>query len=100
MRLYDRAADRETHAHPLRLGRIESVEEMLQIFCTQPRTRILYRDKYPLRFIRAGSNQQLAYIRAGSTHRLDRVHHQIENDLLQLDPVCQNDRHIIGELRL
>ena len=30
-----------------------------------------------------------------STHGFDGVHHQIENHLLQLDSICENERHIM-----
>ena len=40
-----RAADRQSHSHPLRLGRIKGFKETVQTLRIQPRTRISYHHK-------------------------------------------------------
>src|SRR5215471_16694292 len=100
MGLDNRAADRQAHTQPVRLGRIEGIEDMVEALRVQPRTRILHRDYDALCPIGAGSNQQLAWTLVSSTHRFDGVYHQIENYLLQLDSIRKNEGYIIRELNL
>ena len=73
---------------------------MVEALRIQPRTRISHCDQHALRFSFPGPNQQLSWTLAGSTHGFDGVHDQIENHLLQMDSVCQNERHVIRELSL
>src|SRR5262244_4020743 len=46
--LNDRAADRQSHAHVLRLGRIKGLEETLKALRIQSRPRILDHDHHTL----------------------------------------------------
>ena len=45
MRLDDRTADRQSHAHTIRLGRVECVEEPVHALRLQARAGILYGDE-------------------------------------------------------
>ena len=93
--LDNRAADRQPHAHALRLGCIEGGEEMVETLRIQPRARISHCDQHALRFIFPRADQQLSRPLADSTHGFDGVDDQIENHLLQLDPISQNERHFL-----
>src|SRR5215831_19439273 len=55
--LNDRAADRQSHAHALRLGRIKGLEETLKARRIQSRTRILYHDHHTLRVLCPGGHE-------------------------------------------
>ena len=54
--LNDRAADRQSHAHALRLGRIKGLEETLKTLRIQSRTRISYHYQHTLRVIYRGGD--------------------------------------------
>jgi len=67
MRLDDCAADGQSHAHTLRLGRKEGIENSLQIRCVQAVSGIAHCDNQIIRFILAGANRQFSFaIPAGS----------------------------------
>src|SRR5438876_12218018 len=51
-----RAADRQSHSHPLRLGRIKGLEQTVQILGIQSRTRISYNYHHTLGVICAGAD--------------------------------------------
>src|SRR6516164_6846872 len=46
MRLDDRAADRQPHAHPVGLGRIEGLEQAVEVRRVEPRAGVLYLDEH------------------------------------------------------
>ena len=97
--LYNRTADRESHPHSLRLGGVESIEDLFEILpnrsqspesCTATSTLI--------GFVRRGSNKQLPRSIRDRIHGFDTVHHQIKNHLLQLDSIAQYRRDIGGQV--
>src|SRR5262249_25031800 len=78
----NRPADCQSHAHALRLGRVEGIEETVEGLRIQARAGISHGDQYRLRVIGAGANQQLSWAIAGAVHGFYRVVDQVENDLL------------------
>ena len=86
----DRPTDRQPHAHAAGLRREEGVEEAVHCFRSEPRTRILDRNEQiagPVDLRSYPQHPRLAHDRA---HRLDAIHDQIEDDLLQLNPVAHD----------
>src|SRR6202035_2572057 len=93
MGLDDRSTDRKSHPHAVELGREQRFEDPIRGLRTQPGTGILDRNLYlacvgDLR----GYSQDPGSIRYG-THRLDAVSDQVEQHLLQLNPIAI-DRHV------
>ena len=64
----------------------------------QSRTRISHRDERAAGLGFAGTNDQLSRPIARSAHCLDSVHDQVEDHLLQFDPVSCNERQGVREL--
>ncbi len=78
----DRAADREAHAHALRLGRVEWLEQTRETFLAQPGAGVLHPEAHLVRFRLAGSDVHLSGAVSNRTHCLDGVENEIEDDLL------------------
>src|SRR5262249_28485911 len=62
-----------------------------------PGPRIGHADQHGTRFGRHGGDRQLARRLAVAAHRLDGVHHEIEEHLLQLDPVPEYRRQVVAQ---
>jgi hypothetical protein len=89
MTLDDGSADPETHAHTVCFRRIVGLEKPIDGHRAKARPRVLNRHHDTAR-IAHSSNLQRARDIDHAAHRFDAVDRQIENDLLQLDPVCPN----------
>jgi hypothetical protein len=91
--LRDRASDRQPHPESVALGREERIEESLEIMRRRPETSVLHRDED----VGAGLALSTALARDPEParacrhvrHRVDGVHDQVQDDLLQLDPISQ-----------
>src|SRR6266702_1467716 len=95
----DRAADRESHAHPAELGRVEGVEQPVDGLTAQSRAGIPDPDEQAARCILLRRDEQLSRSLGDAAHRFDGVHDQVEDHLLQLDSISLNRRQCIRELR-
>src|SRR6516165_2831673 len=60
MSLNDRAADRQAHTHPLRLGRVEGFKEAWEALRHQPWTGIPHSDARAFRLVVFRADQQFA----------------------------------------
>src|ERR1700730_7432025 len=89
-------ADGKAHSHATLLGREHQVENMVVVGRIDARAGILDGDVNDIRLADAGSYAQ--YSRRCRLHRLDGVHDQVENDLLQLHPVAFQGRERFIEL--
>src|SRR5262245_48642358 len=56
VRLDDGAADREPHAHPIRLGRVKGLEEPLPTLRVQSNTAVLHGHQYRARVVGLGAD--------------------------------------------
>src|SRR5262245_65338061 len=56
MRLDDRAADRQPHAHPVMLSRVKGLEEPLPTLRVQPNTAVLHGHQYRARVVELGAD--------------------------------------------
>src|SRR5258708_9200955 len=99
VRFDDRTADGQAQAHALGLGGVERLEQAVQTLRIQSRAGIPQTDEYAVRSISARADQQLPRPLADAAHRLDGVDDQVENHLLQLDPICSDDWQALRELR-
>src|SRR4029434_878707 len=96
--LNNRAADRQPHPHSLRLGGVESIEDLFEILPVDPNTGVLYSDKHFVRFMLTRTDEQLSRSIGHRCHSFDTVHNEVENDLLQLHPIPQHRRKITGQV--
>src|SRR6202007_2208465 len=66
----------------------------------QSGTRVPHRDDYAIGLNLPGADQQISRPRFDTVHRLDRVDDQVEDHLLQLDPIAVDERQALGEVHL
>src|SRR6516165_4966837 len=83
----DGARDGQPHAHALALGCEEGLEEMSELIRTNTRTRIRNRDFGESLLILSYSAGDPAVSGRLIGQRINRIHDQVENDLLKLNPV-------------
>ena len=89
---YDRTADRQPHTHAVSFCRVEGIEQALEARWRQPRTRIPHRDEHAVRLGRPGADQRFSRAVTVAAHRLQGVDDQVEDHLLQLNPISLNER--------
>ncbi len=97
--LSDGTADRQPHPQAIPLGREEGIEKPLEVR-RRPDTRVLYADEdagggFPL--ATHARDDQPARARRHLRHRLDPVHDQVQDELLQPDPVSPHREQILGQ---
>jgi len=106
MGLDDRSADRDAHAHAVGLGGEGGLEDAIGRGGIQPRAAIRDRHAYLARsdgLLRYRQHLRLAPDRA---HRLNAVHDQVQEHLLQLYPVAEDllaaggQTHLKGDVAL
>ena len=96
----DRPADRKSHAKTVGFGREEGVEDALRDGRVEPRAGILDRNLQTIRRGEGDGHGQLPPAVADRCHGLDAVHDQVQQHLLQLDPVAQHRLRAGGQIRV
>src|SRR3977135_3814336 len=94
MCLDDRAADRQSHAHAAGFGSEEGVEQPVRVLGGNPDTAVFHCYQNLACFVLMRSDHQFARPVRDRLHRLDAVHYQIDNHMLQLDPISEDGRWI------
>ena len=104
MLFQDRAADRQAHPQSVRLGGHERLEEPVDHVGGDPGARVLELGLHarPVRRAAAASARSAARGRRSRrlVHRGERVEHQVQHDLLELDRVPGGRREVRGEVEL
>src|SRR6266404_7969290 len=95
-RLHDRAGNSQTHARPLRLSCMERIKNPFSIFRRQSYAGIAHRNEQLPLPVQSQLDRQFA---ARVSHGLNRIQHQVHEDLLELHPVSQDIRHIFVEFK-
>src|SRR6185436_12672283 len=95
----DGAADRKADPDAGGLRREEGPEDPLAILGGDTGPRVSNRNEQPLR-ARCGADGKLARALIEASHGLDRVHDQIQHDLLQLNPISVNGGQPLREPRM
>src|SRR6266850_26872 len=90
MRLDDRTADRQPHAHAAGLGGEEGAEQLVHAVRIDPDAGILHGHQHLITLVRLRTNHQLARPVRDGRHRLDRIHDEVDEHLLQLDPITEH----------
>src|SRR5580658_3595950 len=91
--LYDRPADGQSHSDPFRLGGKKGSEEAIGVFCIDSRAGILDRYEKLTLARKRGSNQEQPGFRIKTGNGLNPIYRQVQNDLLQLNPVATYGRN-------
>src|SRR6516162_2380763 len=92
MGLDDRAADCESHADSIGLGRVEGLEQAIEIRRIDSRAGVFHFDEHVVRISLTRDNRELARSVADSVHCLDGIDDYIHDHLLQLAPLRRNKR--------
>src|SRR5262249_38315373 len=82
MRFDDRATDRQADPHAPVLGRDEGLEDALAIRYDDSGPRVAYPNEQAFRGARFGADRELPFFLFDPRHGLDRIHDQIQHDLL------------------
>jgi hypothetical protein len=89
MRFDDGAADGQSHAGSLRLGRKEGIEDLLRLFWPHSHTRIADRDQ-KLTIVALLRLDRKFTSSAHVLHGFDAIEHEVHQYLLQLHTVCHD----------
>src|SRR5262245_29202706 len=100
MSLDDGPADGQADPHPVALGRVEGVEELVHALRIEANAGIAHGDPHTVGGLAFGSDQQVPRTVVDANHRIRRVAEQVQDHLLELDPIGCEGRKILGELRL
>ena len=90
----DRFADRQAHTHPVGLCREEGIKNMLQVHGVKTNTGIRHANDDVASVVGLRPDRQDPRPITDCTHRVDAVHDEVKNDLLQLDSIGQDCRKI------
>jgi hypothetical protein len=88
VRLYDGATDRQPHAHAVGFGRKKRVEQLVRIIGVDAGAEVSNRNDYLIGFVQMRSDQKFPWRVGYGRHGLDSVHDQIDDHLLQLNPIA------------
>src|SRR5215475_6807813 len=97
MRLHDGTANPQPHAHAARLGGKERLEHLLDLLSAQPDACVFHADQHTTQRMPLRLDVQVTRSVHHGTHRLHTVAHEIQQDLLYLDPIAQHVRDIVAE---
>src|ERR1700719_3447175 len=86
----DRPADRKSHTHAAGFGGEEGGEQPVRILGGDPDAAIRYTYEHLFGLVLAGSDHQFAWPIRDRLHRFNAVHHQVNDHLLQLDPITKD----------
>src|SRR5262249_25083617 len=101
MSLDDRAADKQSDAHAAALRGAEGIEQRAEALQRQSHTRIAHRQANIVALrLSLGLDQQLPRSILHVRHRFQAIAEEIQNDLLELNPIAGDEREIIRKLRL
>ena len=89
--LDDRTADRQAHPHAARLGGVEGIEHRVGSRRVEPWSRVADLDEHHAGTDLSSDQLQLTWPVTYVLHRLDGIHHQIQDDLLDLNAVCRDE---------
>ena len=86
----DRTADRQPHAHTARFGGEEGAEQPVRVFGRDTDTAVLHCYEHLVCTVLARSDRQFAWPIGDRLHRFYAVDHQVDDHLLELDPINED----------
>src|SRR4029077_11218151 len=94
------AADEQSDPHSVALRGVERIEERAQTLRTQANSSVADRQSHSAGVVRLGLGEELTRSILHIDHRVGGIADQIQNDLLQLNPIAGDGREVVGELRM
>jgi hypothetical protein len=94
MSFNDGVTDCQPHSHALGFRGEEAFEDAVPVCRVKTNTGIRHVDDDVALIVELRTNRQDTWAVSDRTHRVDAIHDQIENDLLQLDPVRRDGRKL------
>src|SRR6266404_4806906 len=98
--VYDRAADRQSHAKAARLRRVEGLEQARGRGLAEADAGILDGDDHPgaaLTAFEGRADDEAAPLRRNFPESLGRIQDQVQEHLLELDPISRDLRQARGQ---
>src|ERR1700730_15013959 len=86
----DQTADRESHTHAAGFGGEEGGEQPVRILGGDPDAAIRHTYQHLLCLVLPRSDHQFARPIRDRLHRFNAIHHQVNDHLLQLDPITKD----------
>jgi len=96
----DGAADGQPDTHAVAFRGVEGVEQLVHALGVDAHAGIPHAHTHTIAVLPFGSDQQLPRAIVHANHRVRGVAEQVQDDLLELDPIAGDRREIVGELRL
>src|SRR5215467_4260886 len=100
MSLDDGATDGEPDTHAVGFRCVEGVEQLVHVVGVDAHASIPHAHADTIAVLPFGSDQQLPRAIVHVNHRIGGIAKEVQDDLLELDPIAGNGREILGELRL
>ena len=100
MSLDDGTADGEPDPHAVGFRCVEGVEQLVHVLRVDAHAGIPHAHAHTIAVLAFGSDQQLPRAIVHVNHRVAGVAEQVQDHLLELDPIAGDGREIVGELRL
>jgi hypothetical protein len=94
----DGAADGEADTHAIAFRRVEGVEQFFHVLGIDAHARIPHAYTHTIAVLPFGSDQQVPRAIVHVNHRVGGVAEQVQDDLLELNPIAGDGREILGEL--
>jgi len=95
----DRATHGQPNAHAFRLGAVERREELLRVPRIEAHAAVTDGDAHETVFVEPRPDEQVAGPILDREHGVGGIREQVQNDLLQLDPIADDNRKVAGEVR-
>ena len=93
----DRAANRKPYPKPIGFGAEEGIKQPIYRLRRNADTVVLHSDHDLMSFILIRTDQQRMRPARDRLHRVNTVYDQIDDHLLELDPISDNQRYVIRE---
>ena len=72
------------------LGRVKGLEKPVELLQIDPRAGVLHFDEHIVWITYSRHDRELAWWLAGAAHRFDGIDYEIDQYLLELDPIRQD----------
>ena len=96
----DGATDGESDTHPVTFCCVEGVKQLVHDLRVDPDAGIAYHHAHTIAPLSLGSDQQLPWAVINAYHRVGSIAQQVQDDLLELDPIANDSRQVLSKFRL
>ena len=96
----DGATDGESDTHPVSFSCVEGVKQLVHDLRVDADAGIPHGHAHTIALFSLRSDQQPPWAVVNAQHRVGSIAQQIQDDLLELDPIANNSRQVLSKLRL